>query len=404
MALQRWTGRGWRKPGLASLGVGLVVIGVVVASFVDAIGGHAAHPPSASSEISTLDTAPSTAPPHIPGPVEAAGTVAFSPYLGVGDVGKGLYAVSPLGTPSRRLVGGDLCCPSWSRTGDLLLSETRARGGTADVIIRPAQSHPSAVRVAGQGMALGPGVWSSNGDRIALWASNPPDRTVDGIYVYRLDGKSGRRITNAPVGRVERPLGYSPDASHVLYYEQHVGRDAGAVYSIGVDGSRRVRLTPPGMTDWCCYFGSPASWSPDGRVTFAAFAPGAGGRAGLSAVFITNADGSDRRRISGWGGWITSAHWSPDGRWIAFDRVNRAGGAHDLFLVRPDGTGLQIVPSASRDNGSCCAQWSPNGKALVYESGPAQDRMDLWVANIDGSGIRRLTHTPTSFYTFAWGR
>jgi hypothetical protein len=392
------------RPKLASLAVGLVVVGVVLASLVDAVGGHDSHPRSASSQASTLDTAPSTASRRFPGPVEAGGTVVFSPYIGVGDLGTGLYAVSPAGTPSRTLVAGELCCPSWSRADDLLVSEMRPRGRTADVVVRPAQSNVSAAGIAGQGIALGPGVWSSRGDRIALWASSPADPTVDGIYVYRSDGRGRRRITNSPAGRIQRPLGYSPDATHLLYYEQDVGHDAGTIYSVGADGSRRVRLTPRGMTSWCCYFGSPASWSPDGRVTFAAFARGARGQAGGSAVFTTNADGSHLRRISGWSGWITSAHWSPDGRWIVFDRVDRPGGDHDLFLVRPDGTGLEIVASASPDNGgSCCAQWSPNGRALVYESGPGQDRMDLWVANIDGTGIRRLTHAPTGFFTFAWG-
>ena len=105
------------RPRLATLGVGLVVGGVVLASLVDALGGHASHSRSASTQTSTLDTAPSTAPPRPPGPVEAGGTVVFSPYAGAGDLGTGLYAVSPAGTRSHRLIAGDLCCPSWSRAG-----------------------------------------------------------------------------------------------------------------------------------------------------------------------------------------------------------------------------------------------------------------------------------------------
>ena len=88
--------------------------------------------------------------------------------------------------------------------------------------------------------------------------------------------------------------------------------------------------------------------------------------------------------------WTTTARWSPDGRWIAFDQVNRPGGAHDLFLVHPDGTGLRMIPTATGDNGSCCAQWSPDSRSLIYASGPSNRDTHLWTVNIDGTGVRRL--------------
>ena len=57
------------------------------------------------------------------------------------------------------------------------------------------------------------------------------------------------------------------------------------------------------------------------------------------------ANGGQRRRITAWGQWTTSARWSPDARWIAFDEVNRPHGDHDLFLflVHPDGLGTRLI-------------------------------------------------------------
>ena len=153
------------------------------------------------------------------------------------------------------------------------------------------------------------------------------------------------------------------------------------------------------MASWCCYFGSPASWSPDGRVTFAAFQHPAAGD-GVSAVFVTLQGAQDVRRITDWGLWTTSARWSPDGRQIVYDTVNGHVGAHDLFVIDPDGGSPALVPTPN-DGGSCCAMWTPNGKALVYETGRRDNDMDLWTANVDGSGTFRLTsdHSRDLAYT-----
>ena len=43
------------------------------------------------------------------------------------------------------------------------------------------------------------------------------------------------------------------------------------------------------------------------------------------------------------------------------------------------------------DGSSCCGVWTPNGKALVYETGISDTRMDLWTVNVDGSGTFPLT-------------
>jgi Tol biopolymer transport system component len=107
--------------------------------------------------------------------------------------------------------------------------------------------------------------------------------------------------------------------------------------------------------------------------------------------------------IAPWGSWTTSARWSPDGRWIVFDQANRAGGAHDLYLVHPDGSGLRRLPAAAPGIGACCARWSPDGRALVYERGPTNDRLRLWLLNLDGSGARPMSG-PAAGFTFAWGR
>jgi Tol biopolymer transport system component len=241
-------------------------------------------------------------------------------------------------------------------------------------------------------LSLGPGVGTPSGERFALWAWNLSRPALDGIYSRDAAGGALGRITTAPRGRLQQPLGYSPDGARLLFYQADRGRRAGSLYVVEANASDRVRLTPRGMTSWCCELGSPASFGPRGQIAFAAFLPGAAGRHGASAVYVANGDGSRPRRITPATAATTTARWSPDGRWIAFDQADRPNGAHDLFLVHPNGSELHRIPTATGASGSCCAQWSPNSRSLVYASGPSNADTHLWIVNIDGSRIRRLAH------------
>ena len=58
-----------------------------------------------------------------------------------------------------------------------------------------------------------------------------------------------------------------------------------------------------------------------------------------SEIFVANPDGSGERKVSHSPTAVEDdqAHWSPDGKWIVFDRCT-ANGPCSLWLVRPDGT------------------------------------------------------------------
>src|SRR3954468_24737280 len=59
-----------------------------------------------------------------------------------------------------------------------------------------------------------------------------------------------------------------------------------------------------------------------------------------SEIFVAQPDGSGLRKVShsSVAAEDDQAHWSPDGRWIVFDRCTSRGPC-SLWLVRPDGTG-----------------------------------------------------------------
>jgi Tol biopolymer transport system component len=122
-----------------------------------------------------------------------------------------------------------------------------------------------------------------------------------------------------------------------------------------------------------------AAWSPDGRV----LAYGTDSvttrhpRDGLH-LFLP-ARNRDRLLLAGAGGWSDLA-WSPDGRKLAFSD----GRVLVMPLARPQK--VQVIATGSSPS------WSPNGRLIAY------DRVNrgIYVSRVDGTHVRRLTGSGSS--------
>jgi Tol biopolymer transport system component len=186
--------------------------------------------------------------------------------------------------------------------------------------------------------------WSPNGQTI-VWNSAVGTFGL-GFYAYTMqpDGSGVRRITKH---YVEYPA-WSPDGSQIAFMAQEPGAvGTNPDYNIFVmdrDGSHMRRLTTtPGSDGW-------PAWSPDGsRIVFsstrddcsiseAADCRSSGDVGPWHDVWIMRPDGSDQTRVTpDFGQFFT---WSPDGQAIL------VAGSSSLFVIRPDGTGMVVVPLA----------------------------------------------------------
>ena len=70
--------------------------------------------------------------------------------------------------------------------------------------------------------------------------------------------------------------------------------------------------------------------------------------------------------------------WSPDGQWIAFHR--NCG----LWLVRPDGSGTQMLLAETVKRCTNWAAWSPDSRQIAFSNSRARFT-ELWVIGHDGS-------------------
>ncbi|MGZ8795147.1 MAG: hypothetical protein ACXW0F_10975, partial [Gaiellaceae bacterium] len=108
---------------------------------------------------------------------------------------------------------------------------------------------------------------------------------------------------------------------------------------------------------------------------------------------VARADGTGERELAlagrGYG-----VRWSPDGRKIAFTSHYRSG-RFAVYVANADGTGVRrLVKPAHRLEESASPAWSPDGRLIAFASTrAAAGNPEIYVARADGTGLRRLTHT-----------
>lgn len=156
-----------------------------------------------------------------------------------------------------------------------------------------------------------------------------------------------------------------------------------------------------------------AVWSPDWRRiafvrergVFHTFADGFQLR--YSDIHVMNSDGTGRRRLTRSPAMDGDLVWSPDGRRLAFVRVQ--GGRSDIYVANTDGSELRRLahaiifrpmPGSSSGFGAKPA-WSPDGRKIAFMSN-RDGKDDIFVVNADGSGLRNLTRSRGNYPKRIW--
>ncbi len=135
------------------------------------------------------------------------------------------------------------------------------------------------------------------------------------------------------------------------------------------------------------------TWSPDGsRVAFTSFSgPVAGAALGGSLhAKAANGTGGDELVLASEGGGIAMAYpqWSPDGRYMVYERSSGPTGAAVWALpLSGDKKPFPVAQAQSPQNSIFSARISPDGRWLAYTSNDS-GRAEVYVAPFPGGGGR----------------
>jgi Tol biopolymer transport system component len=159
------------------------------------------------------------------------------------------------------------------------------------------------------------------------------------------------------------------------------------IFVMNTDGSNRTQLTSDADRDL-----DPA-FSRDGSKIVYASKTGSSESTPYS-ITIMNADGSGKKRLTQRPVNDMSPAFSPDGSQIVFVSDEQ------IWIMNSDGSNQRSL-TPERDYSRMQPEFSPDGKKIVFTArkAPVVDHeFDIYVMNVDGSGVTKLTSNATDQY------
>jgi Tol biopolymer transport system component len=220
--------------------------------------------------------------------------------------------------------------------------------------------------------------YETGAGQFSLSASGSLAYVPGGIYpegegtIVSVDRRRGTAQTlSVPLHPYYSPRLNPRDPSQLVVWTQGVDRN---VWTLDIVSGTLTHLTTSGRT-------SKAIWTPDGkRITFA------GSSAGADNLFWMPAGGGTAEPLTTGGLLLSPGSWSPDGRTLAFVRVQAETGM-DVMAMSVDGDRRPTAILATRFN-EAYPEFSPDGRYLAYVSNDT-DTNEVYVQPYPGPGPRK---------------
>jgi Tol biopolymer transport system component len=281
----------------------------------------------------------------------------------------------------------------------------------------PGEIHLANIRQITTGGNNAESYFSRSGRQLIFQRQEEVNTGCDQQYIINLDGTGLRRVSNG-LGRTtcgyfyddDRRIFYSSTFRHSPECPPAPDRSRGYVWPLGnleiyssrTDGSDLRALTSNGA------YNAEGTLSPDGKTIIFTST-----KDGDIELYTMNVDGSNIRRLTNRVGYDGGAFFSPDGSRIVW-RAGYPATAADTAdyrsllaerLVRPSKVELWIANAdgsnprqITRLGGANFAPFfHPDGQRIIFSSNyenPRSRNFDLYLIGVDGGGLTKITNHP----------
>ena len=225
---------------------------------------------------------------------------------------------------------------------------------------------------------------------------------TDGSDLHEVDtADRAKRCDVAPEGDA-----WSPDGTRIAYvrycFDSRHSRSRRGVWTIKADGTdaRQVTRTLPDSNVQDHRVG----WSPDGK-SLAFERIDTSTTPERAALFTIGVDGKDLFQVTPWSVDGNDPDWSPDGSLIVFNASAEPSPTQNIWTIRPDGTGLTQLTTYDQDGQATFhPTWSPDGTQILFSHSPSTDGWgDFFVMNRDGTDQHVIAKTAMHENHGQWG-
>ncbi|TXB69495.1 TolB family protein [Phaeodactylibacter luteus] len=317
------------------------------------------------------------------------------------------------------------CGPANSgSTADSNNEDVAVEDSPTDSLINPGEKHFASLKQLTFGGDNAEAYFSYDNTRLVFQAANEAwDAPCDQIFYMPLSGYEGSRAPMLSTGKGRTTCSFfMPGDTTILYASTHLGGeecpesppvvngkyvwpiyDSYDIFVANMDGQIVQQLTDRSGYD------AEATLSPDGsKIVFTST------RSGDLELWVMNTDGSDLTQVTDGLGYDGGAFFSPDGSQLVF-RASRpktpeeqkaykdllAQGlvqptAMEIYVCNIDGSGLRQVTDLGGANWA--PYFHPSGEKILFSSNHHVEggrQFNIFSINTDGTGLEQVTFDKT---------